>query len=141
MLRCSRAQVVTNLATVDFDDVAVFIHHGNDQRTVEMLMAALAVNAERLQARADLGTSETILLRQAQAQAAVGDAQAEGVDQFRTSRPGQTPRFQVGQRLRRLLQAPVVVVDDLAEQGPVVGVLRHRRGQRAHRAALHRFSG
>lgn len=51
--------------------------------------------------------------------------------------------LQVGQRLGRLLQGLVVVVDDLAEQGLLVGVQLHRGRQRAGAAALRggTFSG
>ena len=48
MLGCACAQVVQELAAIHLKDVAVFIAHRHDQRTVEMLVAGFAVDADFL---------------------------------------------------------------------------------------------
>ena len=48
VLGCACAQVVQELAAIHFNDVALLVQHRHDQRTVEMLVAGFAVDADFL---------------------------------------------------------------------------------------------
>jgi hypothetical protein len=63
--------------------VAGVVEHRHDQRAVEVFVAALAQDADFLQARADVGAGQPALFGQAQAQRAVGVAESKTLDQFR----------------------------------------------------------
>ena len=67
MGRRAFAQVVADLAAVDFGDVALHIEYRHDQRAVEVFVAAVAVETDFLQAGADFRAGNAIFLRQAQA--------------------------------------------------------------------------
>ena len=132
--------LVADLAAVDFGDVARVIKHRHHQAAVEVFVAALAQHAQALQAGAQLAPGLHPRLRQAQAQGAVGKAQAEFNDQFAgmlaIDQTTQTPFVQVGQRLGTGQQGLVVVVHDLVQQLLFAGLQRHRNGQTAHGGAL-----
>ena len=57
-------QVVPDLATIDLGDDAAFAQHRHHQRAGEMLVPARAVEADTLQARADVGARLAGLLRE-----------------------------------------------------------------------------
>lgn len=134
MLRGAGAQVVQELPAVDLDHAALLVEDGNDQRAVEVLVAALAVQADLGQACADVGAGLAGLLGQPQAEGAVGQTQLEVRDQLGMVEPA---RHQVGAGLARGQQPLVVVVNRLVQQRLVVGIERHGRRQCAHGRALH----
>jgi len=105
--------------------------------TCHCALAAVAQDADALQALTDGGAVLAVLLRQPQAQRAVGHAQLEGVHRARVIEP---TRGQVGRGFRCLLEPLVVVGSSLREQRLFVGIQRHRCRQAAHRRALHRRS-
>ena len=113
----------------------MLVQDRNYQRAVEVLVATRAIDSDPLQAAAQLGAGDAILLRQSQAQRAVGKAQAKGDDRLRLV---DAAGLQIRERLGTLFQGLVVVVDDLVEQRLVVGLARHRCGQAAHGRVLHR---
>jgi hypothetical protein len=131
----ARPQVVQELAAVHLHHGAGCIEHRHHQRAVEVLVPAVAQDADRLQALADGCAILAVLLRQPQAQRAVGHAEPEGVHQSRVIEPA---RLEVREPLARLLQPLLVVVDRLRQQRLVVGIQGHRRRQCAHRRALSR---
>jgi len=110
VLRRAGAQLVIrrDLAAVHLHDRARRIEHGHDQRAVEVLAAVLAIHADALQTRADVGARHAVLLRQAQAERAIGVAEPERRHEVRVR---QATRVQVRLRFRSRLQGLVVVVD------------------------------
>ena len=133
MLRCTGAQVVQELAAIHFCNKALLVQHRHDQRAVEVFVAGFTVDADFLQAGSDLGAFDAVLLRQAQAQGAVGETQLEVLCGFRRS---DAARLEIRQRLGAGFEGVVVVIHDLVEQGLIVGIDRHRRTEGAHRGAL-----
>ena len=120
----ARAQVVQQLAAVHLDHVARRIEHRDDQAARQVLVAAVAVDADALQLGPQLVAGDAAALGQTQAQAAVRIAELEAADGLGV---GDAARLQVAQRFGALLQGLVVVVDDLREQGLLVGIERQLR--------------
>ena len=135
--RRSLAQLRRDLAPVHLRHVTGWRNDRDNQRAVEMLVAALPVNAQLLQPRPHGCAGNAILGRQAQPQRPVGEAKPETLDHLRRLQP---PRLQIPLRLRRLVESVLIKAHDFQQQFAVPGLRRHRRGQLPHRALLHRRS-
>ena len=126
MQRRSLAQPRRNLAAVHLAHVALEIEDRNHDRAVEVLVTALAQNAELLQTAAHLRSAPAVLVRQPVAERAVGKADAKLRDHLRVREP---TAFEVLQRLGTLLQRLVVIIDHLAQHTLIVGGHLERRLQ------------
>ena len=130
------AQVRRNLPPVYLHHVAGWIDDRDYERAVEVLVAALAVDAQHLQPSPHRRASGAVLRRKTQPQRPVGEAQPEPLDHLRRPQPA---TFQIPLRLRRLLQRIVIKVHDLQQQLAVASLRRHRSGQLPHRAMFDRL--
>ena len=74
MQGCAGTQIGRHLATVDFQYVARFVQDWDDQRTIEVFVTAVTVEANLLQAGSNLSTRCAVLLRQSKAEGAIGVA-------------------------------------------------------------------
>ena len=131
------AQIVVDLPPVHLRHVTGWRNHRHDQRAVEMLVAALPVDAQLLQPAPHCRAVGAVLRRQAQPQRPVGEAQPETLDHLRRLQP---PAFQIPLRLRRLVESVLIKAHDFQQQFAVPGLRRHRRGQLPHCALLHRLT-
>jgi len=109
--RCAFAQAVVDLAAVDFRDVARRIEHRHYQRTVEVLMPAVAIDPHTLQRAALRCAGLHLHSRKAVTQRAIGKAQPEVIDDARMIQP---TLGQVRQCLRALFQRRMVIVHNTA---------------------------
>ena len=130
----SLAQARRDLPSVHLHHVTGWRNHRDNQRAVEMLVAALPVDAQLLQPRPYRCAGDAILGRKAQPQRSVGEAQPEPLHHLRRV---QAARSQIAFRLRRLVERVLIEAHDLQQQFPVPSLRRHRRGQLPHRALLH----
>ena len=128
MIRRARSEVVVDLAAVNLRHLVGRVLDREHDAAVEVLVPALAQEAELLQPRPQRLAVLAITKRQAQAQRAVGEAQAERFDGG-----GKAATFQVVQRRRGLRQPLAVVSQRLIHQGHVVGIERQRTRQARHR--------
>ena len=83
MVRRALAQIWRDLAAIHLDHRTRRVEDGEDDGTVEVLVAALAINAQCLQPSAHLRAGGAVLRRQAIPQRPVGEAQLEPVDHLR----------------------------------------------------------
>ena len=134
VLRRSRSQVLHDLPPVDFPDASVLVEHRHHHRPVEMLVPAFPEQAQRLQPRPDRLALPPVLVRQAQAQRPVGEADPEPLRRLLAPDPP-LPQVLDGGRVRG--QAFVIVPHRLEHQFPVAGVRRQGRFQFWHRRHLH----
>jgi hypothetical protein len=74
----SRALVLDDLAAVGPEDRTVWPKDRDNEAAVQVLVAALAVNAQLLQPLADRGSRLPVLLGEAQAEGPVGEAKPKG---------------------------------------------------------------
>jgi photosystem II stability/assembly factor-like uncharacterized protein len=98
----------------------------------EMLMPAFSQNPERLQPPAHLRARLAILLRQPVPERAIREADFKMRDHLRMREPA---RFEIPQRLRRLLQRLVIIIDHLAKHVAIRRLHFNRRRQPLHRCA------
>ena len=124
MQRRALAQAGRDLAAVQAEHVAREIEDRDHYRTVEVLVAALAQDAELLQPPAHLGAGLAVLLRQPVAERAVGEAQLAVRNHLGMR---EAAAFEIAQRFGRSLQHLVVVVDHLAQDLLIAGVRRDGR--------------
>ena len=103
------AQIAADLAAVHAGDLAAFVEDRDHQGAIEMLVAALAEEAKLLQ-RLRISCRPCVLA----AAAGPGCGSQSRAGNARSPRMSEAARFQVGQRLGRLLQRLVVVVDGLS---------------------------
>ena len=134
VIGCSGAQIRCDLAPIHLHHLAAQIEDRNHHGAVEVLVSALAVDAELLQASAQRCTSSTVRGRQTVADGAIGKAQPEGLDHLRRF---QAPILQILQRFGTLLQALLVVAHHLQQQHAIIGTAFDRRGQFGHCGSLH----
>ena len=105
------AQMIIQLASVDFGHFTVAIDDRDDERAVKMLMATLAQDPDTLQRSAQRRAFHPSLLRQPVAQGAIGHPELERADRVLGSDPAPP---QVFEGFGILQQCLMVVLDDLA---------------------------
>ena len=98
----SRALVLDDLAAVGPEDSALWPKDRDNEAAVQVLVAALAVNAQLLQPLADRGSRLPVLVREAQAEGPVGEAKPEGFYRLLAPDPAffGSSRFVVGKWLK-----------------------------------------
>ncbi len=127
VVRRSLPQAPGDLAAVNFPHVSGAVDDGEDDRAVEVLVAAvLAEHAEFLQAFADCRTFLAVLLGKPQAERPVGEADPEAADKLLVIEPAAGEVVEGGFRLGQPL---VVVVAHLVEHRSVVRVEIERTRQ------------
>ena len=133
VVRRARAQPFCDLAAVDFGDLAGGRDDRDHDRAIEVLVTGFAVQAEFLQATADVGAGLAVLLRQPQTQRPIGKAELEALDQGFIM---DAALGKIAKRLRALFQPLVVIGDGFSEECGIVGIEADRCSERAHRAVL-----
>lgn len=116
MQRRALAQPRRDLAAVDLRNLSVLVHDRDDDTAVEVLVAALAQNPERLQPLAQLGAPAR---RQPVGERAVREAELEAPGHLGGAQP---PLLQVLERFGALRERLVIVADHVAQECAVVGV-------------------
>jgi len=143
MERRAGLEIVADLAAVDLRDVAGIVEDRDDEGADEVLVARVAEEAELLEPGAHLEAGLAVHQGDAQAEGAVGVAELEVVDEVGMR---QAALLEIRESFRALLEALVVVGDDLPQdllvaavgfdgksQGPDGGALWRRRGLRPPR--------
>ena len=126
VLRRALPQRSVDLPAVRLHHLAIEIEDRDDERAVQVLVAALADDPQLLEAFADLLPCLAARLRQAQTERAVGKAQLESPNRLVV---GDSALLEVRERLWALEQGLVVVVDHLPQQIAIARVEPHRRRQ------------
>jgi hypothetical protein len=118
--RGAGAEALPHLAPVELDDVAPLVEERHHQRTRQVLVAALAQDAEPLEPSPDLRAGSRRARRQRLAEGPVGEADVEPLHELRglDGAPGQPVEC-----VRALLEPALVEPEHLAQQGLVVGRL------------------
>ena len=132
MQRCSLAQIRRDLAAIHAENISFEIEDGKHHRAIEVLMPRLAQNAQPLQTAPHLFSGFAILIRQREAQFAIGEADLKVLNHLGMI---QAAALQIAQCFRRFLQRLVIKRDDIAQRLLVVDLRRHRRRQ-FHRGAF-----
>ena len=121
MERRAGAQLVSwrDLPAVGAEGLAPLAEDRDDERAVEVLVAAVPEDSELLEPCADLLAGLAVHGGEAVAEGPVGVAEPEAVDEFGMD---EASLLEIAECLRALLQRLVVVADHLAEKLAVVGV-------------------
>ncbi len=111
------AEIVADLAAVGLEDVAGFIADRDDERAVEVLVAAGAQHAEPLELASECRALLRVVAGQPVGKRSISVAELEALDGIGGP---DAALLKVSQGLGGLLQGLVVVADDLVEGGLLV---------------------
>ena len=123
MQRRSFTQTGCDLASVHAEHIPFEVEDRNDETPVEVLVAALAQDAEPLQTSAQFRSFLPVLVRQRKPEFAIGEAQLKP---FHHLRMRQAAGFEIPQRFRRFLQRLVIKAHDITQGLLLIGIERDR---------------
>lgn len=124
MQRRPHAQARRDLAPVDLRHVAFERDHRKHHAAHEVLMPALADDAQPLQTPAQFRAFLPVAIRQPITQRTIGEADLKAIDDLRMREPA---RLQIAQRFGLLLQSRVMERDHLLQRLLVISVRADRR--------------